>query len=121
MTDEKVVSIRSAAPSARLKKLDWNDERAQCPHKHIEVWPKEPIIECADCGVVVDPYYWIRQRCHDWQSMEAAVEFRVRQLKDEKAGLEKAIRILKNECSSEAEKRAAARAIAVLPKSGATT
>ena len=117
--DNNVVSFRAAAPSARLKDLDWTDKRAQCKHKNVEIWAKEPIIECSECGAVVDPYDWIRDRVKDWRHWHHAEFIKYKELKREREELQKQVRILRGEYRDEAERvaaeRNAARAIAVMP------
>lgn len=116
---DNVVSFRAAAPSARLKELDWTDKRARCEHKKIEVWAKEPILECRDCGAVVDPYAWIRSRINDWRYWQEAERAKYDDLKREREDLQKQVRILRGEYKDEAERvaaeRAAARAVAIMP------
>ena len=110
-----IVDISTAAPSARFKVLDRDDKRLRCPHKRIEVWPKEPIIECADCGAVVDPFQWIRDRCADWKQMVASVDWKVADAKRELEELKREIRLLRKEFKDEAEKEAASRRLMVMP------
>lgn len=100
----EVVTFRSASPSARLKKFDADDKRQQCQHKRIEVWRKEPIIECAECGAVVDPYWWMRERCQDWRQMVDAVTYRRDEAQRELDELKKHLRILRKEYATEAER-----------------
>lgn len=114
--DDNVVSFRSGAPSARLKELDWSDARARCQHRSVMVWAKEPILECQDCGAVVDPYAWIRARCADWSSLIAPLKRKKAEMEGEIAELRKALRALRGEFKDEAERRAAERALHVWPK-----
>lgn len=104
MDEENVVSFRSASPSARLKKFDHDDKRQHCQHKSIEVWCKEPIIECTACGAVVDPYWWIRERCNDWREMVAAITWRRDEAQRELDELKARLRILRKEYATEAER-----------------
>lgn len=113
--DGKVVSFRSLAPSARLKKFDHTDIRANCQHDRIQVWVKEPIIECADCGSVVDPYYWIRRRCSDWQRLHDGVTFQISEAKAELDELRAALKILRGQYRSEAERRRAEHHLMIMP------
>jgi hypothetical protein len=113
--DGKVINFKTAAPSARMKQFDAADKRPSCPHHHIEIWHKEPIIECQDCGAVVDPYYWIRQRCEDWRQMEDAVQWRINAAKRELEELRVAVRLVRKEYKDEAEKRQAERQLMVMP------
>lgn len=115
MSDDKIVDFNSAAPSARLKQFSTDDKRAYCKHKSISVWRKEPIIECAACGAVVDPYWWLRERIGDWSQMVDVVQGRVTSLKREKAELEASVRILRGEFKDEAERQRARGQVAVLP------
>ena len=116
---ENVISFRDASPSARLKALDWNEKRARCEHKKVEVWLKEPILECRTCGAVVDPYEWIRGRVRDWKQWQDSERFRCEELKLEREKLQKELRKLRGEYRDEAERaaaeREAARAVMVLP------
>ena len=117
MSDEsKVVSIRDGAPSARLKFPDWSDKRARCEHKQVEIWAKEPIIECSMCGAVVDPYEWLRARCRDWHSLHASLEHKRDEISREIKQLSEALRVLRGEYKSEAEKRAAERSLHIWTK-----
>jgi hypothetical protein len=110
-----VVSFRDAAPSARLKTLDWSDQRAQCKHRGVEVWMKEPILECKKCGAVVDPYAWIRERCSDWEEVMADIKYKRKAAESDLNEIKKALRILRAEYKDEAERRKAERALMVLP------
>lgn len=122
MADEadNIVNFRSGAPSARLKHLDWSDERTRCQHKRVEVWAKEPILECADCKAIVDPYQWIRDRCRDWDEIESTHKFRKAEMKSEENSLRKALRLLRGEYADVKERREAERSLMVLPKRGFT-
>lgn len=115
MEDDKIVAFRPGVPSMRLKSLDWTDKRAHCKHTAIEVWQDEPILECKDCGAVVDPYRWIRDRCATWKRMEDEVDYRVKEAKGELKELTKALRILRGEYEGERERRQAETALMVLP------
>lgn len=110
-----IVSFRDAAPSLHLKKLDWTDKRASCPHKAVLVWPKEPILECKTCGAVVDPYQWIRNRCDDWAMMRDAKKFERDQLQSEIDGLKKMLRLIRGEYRDERERHEAKSRLMVLP------
>lgn len=92
-----VVEFKKGAPSARLKSLAVDDKRRGCPHRSIEVWPKEPIIECATCGTVVDPYWWLRERCADWREMVQSVEWRRDEAKRELDELRAQLRVLERQ------------------------
>ena len=112
MSDEaKVIDFKShTAPSARVKSWqDVGDKRSACPHIHVEVYDKEPILECRDCGGIVDPYWWIRRRCADWKQMTDAVEYKVKDTKRELEELRVAVRHLRGEWKDAAEKNAAER------------
>lgn len=113
--DDKVVSFRSGAPSARLKELHWNDKRALCQHMSVEVWTSEPILECADCGAVVDPYQWIRNRVKDWAHMENEAKYRVDDAKREIADLKKTLKALRGEVDDAAEANRVKHALMVMP------
>lgn len=121
MSEDKpanVVEFKSAAPSARMKQFDDLPElnkRRFCGHKHVVVWGTEPIIECADCGGVVDPYKWIRDRCADWREMEAAISYKIQAAKEELEGLRAAVRMLRGEYKDEMEKARACRELFVRP------
>lgn len=115
----KVLAFRRAVPSARLKSLDHDEKRAACQHLCIEVWPHEPIIECATCGAVVDPYHWIRGLTLDWAEVERRRDQIKREAEREMAEIRQQLRALRGEYRDEAERvaaeRQAARAVAVLP------
>lgn len=113
--DDNVISFRTAAPSAQMKKLEWSDKRSRCDHRQIEVWPKEPIIECVACGVVVDPYAWIRDRCRDWERVMDNVKYKKNAAEQEMKEILGKLRALRKEYASEAEKRSAERAVMILP------
>lgn len=115
MSEDKVVAFRAGAPSMRLKSLDWTDKRAHCKHVAVQVWQDEPILECKDCGAVVDPYRWIRDRCATWKKMEDEVGYRVKAAKGEMEDLQKSLRILRGEYKDERERRQAETALMVLP------
>ena len=110
-----IVNIKSAAPSARLKKLDWGDKRASCRHKAVGIWVKEPILECDDCGAVVDAHQWIRDRCRDWDQIQSGLEFKRNEVKREIEELKKTLRLLRKEYKDERERLATERSIAILP------
>lgn len=119
MSDEtggNVVEFKVTAPSARMKQFDdVADKRRFCKHVHVEIWGNEPILECGDCGGVVDPYKWIRDRCSDWRQMVGAVEFKVHEAKEELEGLRTAVRMLRGEYKDELEKARACRELFVRP------
>jgi hypothetical protein len=116
VTDDKIVAFRSAAPSMRLKSLDWTDKRSQCKHFAVQVWSNEPILECCDCGAVVDPYQWIRARIAAWSNMEIDASFRVKEARAELEELKKTLRVLRAEYKDEKERREAETALMVLPR-----
>lgn len=109
--EDNIVNFKAAsAPSARVKTWrDVGEKRAMCRHTHVEVYSNEPILECKDCGGIVDPYVWIRQRCADWKQMEDAIHYRITSAKDEYENLKKAIRHLRGEWKDEVEKNRAER------------
>ena len=113
--EENIIEFRAATPSARLKKLDWQDKRSRCPHRRVEIWSKEPILECADCGAVVDAHQWIRDRCQDWAQMMSNLKFKRQEIETEIEELKKARRILRKKYKDEREKREAERAIMIMP------
>lgn len=85
------------------------------PASRVAVWGNEPILECSDCGGVVDPYKWIRERCADWKQMVDAVQWKVSAAKEELEGLRTAIRLLRKEYKDEVEKARAERNMFVQP------
>lgn len=113
--DDNVIGFRPGPPSARLKSLDWKDKRANCRHRRIEVWTKEPIIECADCGAVVDPYAWMRATIGEWKEMVDAVKYQRRAIEGEIEELKKGLRILRKEYRDEREKQEAANHLMIMP------
>lgn len=117
MSDEgNVVEFKVTAPSARMKQFDdVANKRRSCEHKRVEVWGTEPILECSDCGGVVDPYDWIRKRCRDWKQMVDSVKYNVASAKEELDGLKTAIRLLRKEYKDELEKARACRELFVRP------
>jgi hypothetical protein len=116
MADEdNIVEFRAAAPSARLKNLDWQDKRARCRHKRVEIWRKEPILECTDCGAVVDAHQWIRDRCQDWAQVMSNLKFKKQEIEAEIGELKKARRILRKKYKDDREKRDAERALMHMP------
>lgn len=115
MSEENVIEFRKAAPSARLKEFEGTEKHVACQHRHVEIWRREPILECADCGVVVDPYAWIRDRVIDWRQMVSDVEYRRDEAQRELNELKARLRVLRKEYSSEIEKRQAEHALMVLP------
>lgn len=118
MSDDagNIVEFKASAPTARMKQFDdVPDKRRFCKHVHVEIWGNEPILECGDCGGVVDPYKWIRDRVSDWRQMESAVAFKVREAKEELEGLRASIRILRGEYKDELEKARACRELFVRP------
>jgi hypothetical protein len=91
---DKIVPIGSA-PSfpdlQRKKHVDGDRKDPLCKHWKIYVWTREPIIECQDCGAIVDPYYWLRLTMDNWDNMHARVKFQVDEMKREQDALKKAI------------------------------
>jgi hypothetical protein len=118
MTDN-IISFQSAAPSARFRKLDTTDagerKRQTCQHRAVLVWSREPVLECKDCGGIVDPYQWIRDRVRDWENMISAEKYKVDEIKRESEQLKKALRFLRKEFADEREKYEAEHAVATLP------
>jgi hypothetical protein len=110
-----VVSIRTAAPSASVREREWSDKKAQCEHKAITIDSSEPVIECRDCGAIVDPYRWIRDRCRDWSRWIDNEQYRQREMRDETKRLQAALRLVRKEYRDEQERRVAEREIMVLP------
>lgn len=116
MSDEdNIVEFRTGAPSARLKNLDWQDKRARCKHKRVEIWRKEPILECTDCGAVVDAHQWIRDRCQDWAQVMSNLKFKKQEIEAEIDELKKARRILRRKYKDERERREAEGALMHMP------
>jgi len=114
-TPDNVVSIHDATPSTGIKSLDWSDKRARCQHARVLIWEKEPIAECRDCGAILDPFMVLRRHCNYWRQMTAPLEAQKAGLEAEIAGLKKALKALKGEFATEAEKRAADRALHIWP------
>lgn len=79
------------------------------------MWQSETVIECADCGAVVDPYVWIRARCHDWHQMLDHIQDQEKQAKAELEKIKKSLRLLRKEYESEVEKKAVESAVMILP------
>lgn len=111
----KVIAFRKAPPSSRLKRLEDDEMRLTCRHINVEIWAAEPILECTDCGAVVDPYAWIRTLTREWDAYEKRREDTKREVEREMAELQKRLRILRKEYQDESERCAAEREIAVLP------
>jgi len=120
MSDDKVIKFAPGTPSMAFRERALDAKKSLCRHWRIAVDSREPIVECRDCGAIVDPYAWIRQSIGNWDGPIREREFKIKQLDDEITNRKSALRILRNECATEAEKRHAARAIAVLPN-GRTT
>lgn len=115
MTEEKVVDFRKAAPSARLKALDWKDKRSRCEHYRVEIWQKEPILECADCGAVVDPHVWIRKTVGDWARVIERQKWEMNAAKIECDEIKQQLRMLRKEFANEAEKHKYDSCLMMLP------
>ena len=113
--DDKIVDFRKGAPSARLKTLDWQDKRSRCEHRSIEVWEKEPILECADCGAVVDPYVWIRRTVGDWKRIVDRHKWEKNEAEREAKEIKQQLRMLRKEFATETEKRRYDSAVMILP------
>ena len=113
--EDNIIEFRVGAPSARLKDLDWKDKRSRCEHRRVEIWRKEPILECSDCGAVVDAHQWIRDRCQDWAQVMSNLKFKRQEIETEIEQLKKARRILRKKYKDENERRAAERALMVMP------
>lgn len=113
--ESNVLDLKAGLPSARLKRLDFGDKRARCRHRAIAVWPREPIIECVNCGAVVDPYEWIRTVCRNWEMMKNNQEIERAETAAEIAELKKALKVLRREYAGEAERRQLESAVAILP------
>lgn len=112
--DDRVVPFVPGTPSMAFREHT-DHKRAFCQHWRIAVDQREPMIECRDCGAIVDPYHWLRQSIRNWDAPIRDREAKIRQLDNEIEGRKKALRLLRKESADEAEKRQAARAIAVLP------
>lgn len=115
MADDNVIDFKQGAPSAKMKRFDGTEKHLSCKHRHVEIWRREPILECTDCGVVVDPWQWIRDRCSDWKEMLAAVEWKRDEAQRELNELKERLRVIRKEYASEIEKRRAEHALMVLP------
>ncbi len=116
MSDENnIIKFRAGVPSARLKNFDWKDKRSRCNHPRVEIWRKEPILECVDCGAVIDPHQWIRDRCLDWAQLMSTLKFQRQEIEGEIVELKKARRILRRKYKDDREKREAERAIMHMP------
>lgn len=114
--DDNIVQFKTRVPAASLKPFAHDDPRAKCKHESIEIWPApDPIIECAVCGVIVDPYYWIRERCSDWKQAQDAVDYKISQAEAELKELKAAIKLMRGKYKDEVEKRRAEREIMTLP------
>lgn len=113
--DDKVVPFVPSTPSMAFKERGGDIKRAICKHWRIAVSQDEPMIECRDCGAIVDPYRWLRQSIGQWDGAIREREFKIQQLDGEIEGRKTALRLIRKEYESEAEKRRAERAIAVLP------
>lgn len=116
MTDDSnIIEFQKGAPSARLKQFEGTEKHVGCKHRRVEIWPREPILECADCGVVVDAHAWIRDRVIDWRQMVNDVEWKRDEAQRELNELKERLRILRKEYNSEIEKRRAEAALMALP------
>lgn len=113
--DSNIVEFRAGAPSARLKQFDGTEKHVGCQHRRVEIWPREPILECADCGVMVDAHEWIRSRVHDWRQMVSAVEWKRDEAQREINELKERLHMLRKEYATEIEKRRAEHALMVMP------
>jgi hypothetical protein len=103
---DNIVSFRAAGASALFKdRQTLPERRLDCRHKPIWVYADEPILECRNCGAIVDPFRWIRDRVNEWKSMQAAVDWKIAEAKRELDGLRTAIRQLRGEWKDESEKR----------------
>lgn len=113
--DSNIIEFRAGAPSARLKEFDGTEKHLTCKHHHVEIWRREPILECRDCGVVVDAHAWIRDRVNDWREMVRAVEWKRDEAQRELDELKARLRVLRQEYASEIEKRRAEHQLMVMP------
>lgn len=113
--DSNVITFRRDVPASRIKRPEGNAKRQCCQHRQVEIWACEPVLECRDCGAMVDPYDWIRTLTHEWGDVERQHAYRKREAEREMAEIEKKLRALRGEFRDETERREASRAIAVLP------
>src|SRR5512138_294329 len=52
-------------------------QKAACAHVHVEVAMDAAELTCTDCGVDLDPWWYIRQQCLEHQAIEAYYQKRV--------------------------------------------
>lgn len=55
-----VVKLQPRAAGVEIKRMDRNDKRSTCRHPSVWIWESEPIMECRDCGAMIDPFVWMR-------------------------------------------------------------
>jgi hypothetical protein len=117
--ESNVVEFRrlDSSPSAQLKRLDITDKKRSCQHKKVHIWVSEPILECKDCGAIVDPYWWMRQTIGSWSSIYDGIKFQENEARKELEALKREIRKLRREFKDEAERQAPDREIMRLPPS----
>lgn len=82
MSDPSVLKFKPKTRSAKNKLPDYSKRSSRCEHFNVLVASKERELECADCGVAVDPYLWIGKLA----SKESAAYWELR--KQLKAGAE---------------------------------
>ena len=113
--DDKVVQFRSAELPSRVKRPDDPKRRAGCQHKRTSIWMDEPILECSDCGAIIDPYCWIREQATKWDQIQGRVDYARKEADREMADIKKQLRQLRGEYADEKEHQATKKALMVLP------
>lgn len=113
--DEKIIQFRDAAPSVRLKRLEATDQRRVCKHRSTLISMEEPILECADCGAIIDPHQWIRILTKEWEQVQNRVEFMRVEAEREMKEIRKQLRVIRGEYADEKERQEVKKTLMVLP------
>jgi hypothetical protein len=110
---DNVVAFERDLPTSKLKPR--NPDKANCRHRKIWVSQDEPMVECVQCGSVVDPYAWIRAFTADWNAIQMSHELFKKAAAEEQAEIKRKLRQLRKEYASEAERLRDDREVMVMP------
>ena len=68
-----VVSLSEARGRSLLRK-EGTQEQRRCRHRRVFVAAAQRMLECQDCGAMVDPFDFLWETAHEETSLKAEVE-----------------------------------------------
>ena len=70
MSDGPGDNVVQIASRPRPVSLTARESKPRCDHVRVLIDREQPILECATCGAIVDPYVWIRRLTREWETYD---------------------------------------------------